>query len=96
MVEAATLAISYLDHVDKSALLADVQLQDAVIRRLEIIGEAARRISEQTRTEYETIPWQEIIGMRNHIVHVYDGIDMEIVWHTVKNDLPALLQTLTR
>ena len=69
-------------------------LQDAVIRRLSIVGEAARRVSEPSRLTYPTVPWQAVIGMRNRLVHEYDDIDPELVWETVVTSLPALISAL--
>ena len=94
ILEAARLALLYVQDVDQLTFIRNTQLQDAVIRRLEIIGEAARRISDETRATLPEIPWRQLIGMRNQVIHLYDGVDMEIVWNTVFHDLPALLETL--
>jgi len=75
-------------------ILQDTQRQDSVIRRIEIIGEAARRISPQTRTAYPDIPWNAMIGMRNLMIHDYDDVDLQTVWRTVQHDLPALIARL--
>lgn len=88
------MALLYVQDVDQLTFIRNTQLQDAVIRRLEIIGEAARRISDETRATLPEIPWRQLIGMRNQVIHLYDGVDMEIVWNTVCHDLPALLETL--
>ena len=74
--------------------MRDIQCQDAVIRRLEIIGEAARRISDETRADYPNIPWREIIGMRNIVIHEYDDIDLDTVFKTAKKDLPSLIVSI--
>ena len=68
--------------------------QSAVIKVLEIIGEAANRISEGNRQIYSEIPWNSIIGMRNRLVHGYLDVDLKRVWNTVKNDIPPLIATL--
>ena len=78
----------------KEEFLNDLQYQDADIRRPEIIGEAARRISEQTKSAFQNLPWYEMVGMRNFIIHDYDGIDMVIVRETVQNDLSSLISVL--
>jgi uncharacterized protein with HEPN domain len=70
--------------------------QAAVMRQLEIMGEAARRLSEETRQELSEIPWHQIIGMRNRLIHVYDDVDLAIVWDTVQNDLPPLIAQLEK
>lgn len=65
--------------------------QNAVIRPLEIIGEAARLISAQTKDEHPEIPWKQMTGMRNRLIHEYSSVDFNTVWDTIKNDLPALI-----
>lgn len=68
--------------------------QAAVTRQFEIIGEAARRISPETQATIPNIPWPKIIGMRNHLTHEYDDLDLEIIWDTVRLALPELIKTL--
>jgi len=92
--ESARLALVYLDGVEFESFAHDTQLQDAVIRRVEIIGEAARRVSEGTRAAHPGLPWRQMIGMRNQVIHMYDGVDMEVVWSTVRENLPELLKGL--
>lgn len=92
--ESARLALAYLKGIDLETFTHDIQLQDAVIRRLEIIGEAARRVSDETRAACPALPWRQMIGMRNQVIHMYDGVDIAIVWATVREDLPALLEKL--
>ncbi|MCX9013086.1 MAG: DUF86 domain-containing protein [Candidatus Methanoperedens sp.] len=96
ILEAAKLAIEYINGKTREEFFSDIQCQDAVIRRLEIIGEAARRISEDARTEYPDLPWSDMIGMRNVMIHEYDDVDLVIVWETVKNDLPPLVESLEK
>ena|SRR3989339_1186809 len=89
-----------LDSIDKIEIFTkgfswddffvDVKTIDAVIRNLEIIGEAANNMPESLKLEYNNVPWIEIVGMRNKIVHEYFGVDNEILWDTIKNDLPDL------
>ena len=94
ILEAAKLALAYVSGKSKDEFLKDTQCQDAVIRRLEIIGEAARRISDETRAKYGKLPWKAMVGMRNVMIHEYDDIDLVIVWDTVQNDLPRLVAAL--
>jgi len=94
--EAAKLALLYVGEKSKEVFMKDIQCQDAVIRRLEIIGEASRRISEETQATFPDLPWSEMIAMRNVMIHEYDDVDMSIVWKTVKNDLPPLVDLLKR
>lgn len=94
ILEAAKLALSYVSGKSKDEFLKDTQCQDAVIRRLEIIGEAARRISDETRATYPNLPWKAMVGMRNVMIHEYDDLDLVIVWDTVQNDLSPLVAVL--
>lgn len=94
IVLSARRAMDYLAGKQKEEFLNDQQCQDAVVRRLEIIGEAARRVSEATRSSLPNLPWTSLIGMRNILIHEYDGIDLAIVWETVRRDLPALVDAL--
>lgn len=96
ILEAAKLALAYVDKKSREEFFNDTQCQDAVIRRLEVIGEAARRISEETRAVIPDLPWSDMIGMRNVIIHEYDDVDMVIVWETVHDDLPTLVDALEK
>lgn len=91
---AAKIAISYLEGKTKEEFYKDIQCQDAVVRRLEIIGEAAKRVSSETASELPDLPWKKMVGMRNIMIHEYDDVDLAIVWDTVKNDLPRLISLL--
>jgi len=66
----------------------------ALTRLVEIIGEAAARVSAQTREQYPDIPWIEMIGLRNRLIHGYDAVDLDILWDILKEDLPPLIQRL--
>ena len=91
ILHAARLAVSYVESLSQCAFLEDIQRQDAVIRRIEIIGEAARRITDETRAAHPEIPWQAMIGMRNLMIHAYDDVDLLVVWKTVEQSLPELI-----
>jgi len=80
--------------LDYEAFTADRTIQLAVIKLLEIIGEAARRLSEDTRTAAPGIAWGDIAGMRNVLVHQYWEVDLEPVWLAVKGDIPQLVETV--
>jgi len=71
-------------------------IQDGTIRELEIIGEAARMISKNTKKLYSDIPWYEIAGMRNRLIHEYFGVDLDAVWKTVTQDLDSLVEKLSK
>ena len=68
--------------------------QNAVVKAIEIIGEAASRVSKNMQSAHPQIPWAEIIGMRNRLVHGYGDIQLDVVWQTVQNDLPNLVAQL--
>lgn len=91
IAESARLVSAYLEGVSKDDFIRNVQLQDSVIRRLEIIGEAAGRVSVPFRQRHQAIPWSRMIGMRNRVIHAYDAIDLDIVWTTAQERIPELL-----
>ena len=72
----------------------DEKTTEAVIRKLEIIGEAAKNLPEEARDKYPNVPWGKMIGMRNKILHEYFGVDTETVWKTITEDLPMLKKSL--
>ena len=76
--------------VGEAAFLVDRMRQDAVIRKLEIIGEAVKRLSEKTRGRRPEIPWKQIAGMRDRLTHDYFGVDLGLVWRVVERDLQML------
>lgn len=94
ILEAAKLAAHYVSATTKEEFLLDTRCQDAVIRRLEIIGEAARRISDETRAMLPGLPWSAMINMRNIMIHEYDDVDLTVVWDTVQNHLPPLIRSI--
>jgi uncharacterized protein with HEPN domain len=71
-------------------------LELALVRLVEIVGEAAARVSAGGRATYSEIPWQRIVGMRNRIVHGYDEVDLDVLWNTMTEDLPPLIAMLER
>ncbi|MDW7732247.1 MAG: DUF86 domain-containing protein [Methanolobus sp.] len=83
-IEEYTAGITYEEFLEKRLI------QDAVVRQLEIIGEATKNLSSDTTGYYPQIPWKEIAGMRDKLIHVYFGVDLEEVWNTAKRDLPGL------
>jgi uncharacterized protein with HEPN domain len=70
--------------------LEDVQLQDATIRRIEIIGEASKNIPEEFKSEHPDIPWSEMARTRDKLIHGYFGVDLELTWDIIQQDLPEL------
>ncbi|NEQ66621.1 MAG: DUF86 domain-containing protein [Symploca sp. SIO2D2] len=94
MLQSAELIRTYTAQCSKSEFINNVQLQDSVIRRLLVIAEAARRVSEGTRQGLPNISWQEINGMRNRLVHEYDDVNLNIVWDVVQLEIPSLIEEL--
>lgn len=78
----------------RSDLDTDFMFQLAMTRLVEIIGEAASRVSAPTREKHSHIPWPGIMGMRNRLIHVYDKVDLDLLWNTLEMDLPALIVQL--
>jgi uncharacterized protein with HEPN domain len=95
ILESISKIEKYIDGMDEDQFLSDELVQDGVIRQLQIIGEAAKRLSVQTRAKYSTVEWKDIAGMRDQLVHDYFGVDLGAVWDTVREDLPALKKALT-
>jgi uncharacterized protein with HEPN domain len=94
MVEAGESAVQFVAGRQRADLDADRMLLFAVVRAIEILGEAASQLSVETRATHAGIPWREIIGMRNRLIHAYFEINTEIVWQTVTQEIPALLPQL--
>jgi len=80
----------YIAGLDKAAFLGDDKTVDAVVRNLEIIGEASRQVPEEFKGAHADIPWPKMAGLRNRIVYDYIGVDEEIVWHIIQNEIGAL------
>jgi len=96
MLDAAKEAHSFLIGKPRHALDTDRKLALALVKDIEIIGEAASRVSEPARAEYPAIPWPDIINMRNRLIHAYFDIDLDIVWDTVTKDLPPFISALEK
>ena len=95
-LDAALRAIGALEGRHRSDLDQDWMLAAAIERTLEIIGEAASKVSPLSRQRWPDLPWREIIGMRNRLIHGYSSVDHDIVWDVVTYDLPALVARLEK
>jgi uncharacterized protein with HEPN domain len=91
---ASMKAIEFVSNLTYQEFLDSELHQNAVIRPLEIIGEAARKISGETKSQYPQIPWGEMIGMRNRLIHEYLDVDLSTVWDTIQEDLPPLISII--
>ncbi|RJP50952.1 MAG: DUF86 domain-containing protein [Anaerolineaceae bacterium] len=96
ILESAKIALDYVFDKSWDEFYEDTQCQDAVVRRIEIVGEAARRVSQETRDRHPQIPWREMTSMRNLVIHEYDVVDINQVWETVQNKLPPLIEELSK
>ena len=91
ILKSIKLIIDFTDNLDFNDFANDEKTQLAVIKCLETIGEAVKQIPESILRKYTDIPWKDIAGMRDRLVHFYFGVDLEIVWETVKTEIPPLL-----
>lgn len=88
ILDAVARIEEYLQKIDQKVFSKTSLLQDGVIRQIEVIGEAAKRISYSLRNKYSNIPWKDIAGMRDKLIHDYFGVDIDAVWSTAKKDIP--------
>ncbi|MDD4254234.1 MAG: DUF86 domain-containing protein [Methanofollis sp.] len=95
-LDAAKKAVSFLDDRTRTDLEMDEMLGFAVVRLLEIIGEAAKLVSPDLREKHPEIPWSAMVGMRNRLIHGYFDVNYDVVWDTVKSDLPPMIDNLER
>ena len=79
---------------DFEGLVKNRMVKDAIIRELEIIGEAAKNVSQDFREKYKEIPWKDMAGMRDKLIHEYFGVDINIVWKVITKELPALKEKI--
>jgi len=94
MLDASREALGYVEGRSRGDLATNTMLARALVKCLEIVGEAASRVGPETRARAESIPWAQIAGMRNRLIHAYFDIDLDEVWGTVANDLPPLVTAL--
>ena len=96
MLDAAREALSFAHGRTRDELDSDRQLVLALVKDIEIVGEAATQVGEPTRRRLPDMPWESIVGMRNRLVHAYFDINLDIVWKTVQEDLPELIALLEK
>lgn len=96
IMDSITKIEKYIKGISSQDFIKDTKTIDAIIRNLEVIGEASKNIPETVKAKYPDIPWKEIKGLRNKITHEYFGVDCEIVWQIVNKDLPELKSKIKR
>jgi uncharacterized protein with HEPN domain len=94
MLQTALEALSFTDGVTFEHFANNQVMRRAVERDLEVIGEAARRVSAETQSSNPEIPWGDIVGQRNVLIHDYGRVDVDLIWKVTLNDLPLLIQQL--
>jgi len=96
MLECIAKIEEYSNNITKKKFIEASIIQDAIIRQIEIIGEASKLISEDLKEKNKNIPWKDMVGMRDKLIHNYLGVDLEAVWETVKKDIPVLKKEIRK
>lgn len=94
MLNYACEAVNMAQGRTRQDLDTDRMFELALVRLVEIVGEAAARVSEAGKAKSPSIPWRQIVGMRNRLIHGYDAVDRNVLWDTIQDDLPALIKIL--
>lgn len=85
---------SYLENTSSEKFYEDTKTQDAVVRNLEIIGEAAKNISKFLKEKHSDMPWKEMAGIRDRLIHHYFGVNLDVVWSVATEDLPSIVKNI--
>jgi uncharacterized protein with HEPN domain len=96
IMDSIELIERYSEGMTETDLMRSVGLQDQIIRRIEIIGEAVKNLPDDLKKDYPEVPWRDIAGMRDIVVHEYFRVDIESVWDVVKKDIPELKQKIQK
>ena len=91
---AAKLIQQFIEPIDRNMFESDIMRQSAVIRQLEIIGEATKRLSQEFRSIYPAIPWRQMAGMRDILIHNYDNVDFDAVWNVATMSITPLIKQI--
>jgi uncharacterized protein with HEPN domain len=94
ILQAARLIVQFKGEADFDSFSRDLKTQSAVLHQLLILGEAIKRLSDGFRSAHPEMPWRQAAGMRDKLIHDYDAVDLEAVWHTVNADIPRLLHLI--
>lgn len=96
ILESIDLIEDYSEGVTESDFVGSSSLQDMIVRRIEIIGEAVKNLPDDLKREHPQIPWRDIAGLRDIVVHQYFGLDLELIWDVVERDIPQLKPEILR
>ena len=94
ILNSARLAVEFVRGFNKAAFVGDARTHSAVLHQLLILGEAVKRLSREFRDAHPELPWRMMAGMRDNLVHEYDSVDLDEVWKTIQDDLPAVISKL--
>ncbi|HIK09955.1 MAG TPA: DUF86 domain-containing protein [Oscillatoriaceae cyanobacterium M33_DOE_052] len=94
IIKAAELSQSFVQDMDKFSFTQDIKTQSAVLYQIAILGEAVKRLSPELRDNYPDIPWSAMAGMRDKLIHDYEGVDIDRVWLTLELSIPELLKKI--
>ncbi len=94
ILEYAKYSLSFIETVTYEEFILDKKVIFATVRALEVIGESSNRISDELKEKYKYLPWVEMRGLRNRIVHNYDDVDYDIIWNVLKNEIPTLINQI--
>lgn len=94
ILRAAKLIDQFAGETDAADFKMDDFAQSAILHQFLVLGEATKRLSQSFRVEHPDLPWRQMAGMRDQLIHEYDTIDLELVWHTATNDIPPLIDKL--
>ena len=94
ILESCRFIQEFVHSMDFEAFVSDEKTTSAVIRKFEVMGEAAKNIPEQIWVEYPNVPWQKMASMRDRLIHAYFGVDYQLVWDTIQQFIPSLIETI--
>ena len=96
MLDNAREAVAMIEGKGRSDLRRERMLELSLIRLIAVVGEAAARVTDEGQAKYPSIPWRQVVGMRNRLIHGYDQVDLHILWDTIEEDLPPLITELEK
>jgi uncharacterized protein with HEPN domain len=88
--------LAFTKGMNRGDFISNIPIQDAVIRNIEVIGEATKKLSKSTTEKHPDIPWTDMAGMRDKLIHDYFDVDIEVVWNTIEKDIPLLKEMISK